>query len=518
MAAGVRFAFYRFLMAMTQRKDFKRQQVLPLELPRAEHMEVEQLAPEFPRLYRPATFPSTERAETRYRRIMRTKPLLGPISRIPPARTAPIPADHDAFIAAVYPERYRRIWPHPPFVPDHLANSTDRLATLAVRGPFAGYLRAVAGTDDGDPTGGLAHPDDYVIDMNLFEAYPVKPGMARPGGIAVFGADGDRLFTRGIVRDGALHAPDSPEFPRLARLLLCALNTHLTTLAHNSTVHLSYVTPIGVATTNELPPDHPIRRLLHAALHTTMIGNFEVGTFQVVGRRGFSTKLFSHEYPTLVDIINRHVEQFHVADLDPERDVAKRCMERTPFAQPRRDNLLTFWRVTRDYVRRYVAQYYVDDAAVSHDPALSQWRERLDQLLPAGLADGDGYIGDGPLTREELERICAVFLHTSTVTHDQLNNVVWNYSTLNYMIPTVVPESGELQDQRITFDFINTLIGTWKPYNMLLDGISILALDDNGRELMDDYVRQLKQIDADLPADREPDFTYARFLNVSVSN
>ena len=43
-----------------------------------------------------------------------------------------------------------------------------------------------------------------------------------------------------------------------------------------------------------------------------------------------------------------------------------------------------------------------------------------------------------PTDREGLERICSVFIHTSTVTHDQLNNVVWNYSTLNFMIPTVV--------------------------------------------------------------------------------
>jgi hypothetical protein len=155
---------------------------------------------------------------------------------------------------------------------------------------------------------------------------------------------------------------------------------------------------------------------------------------------------------------------------------------------------------------------------VAADPALSRWRDRLDRLLPAGLADDTGYIGDGPLDREVLERICSVFIHTSTVTHDQLNNVVWNYSTLNFMIPTVVPESGVLQDQRLSFDFLSTLIGTWKPYNMLLDGISILALDDCAREQMDDYVEQLRAIDAALPSHREPDLTYARYLNVSVSN
>jgi arachidonate 15-lipoxygenase len=507
-------------MTMAQRRDFKLQRILPLELPGHERIEVEPLAPELPRLFRARNFPASEHASSRHRRIVRSKPLLGLISRIPPRRTAPIPADLPGFLSAVYPRRYRRLWPHPPSIPDELASAADRLASLAVRGPFAGYLRS-ANEGDGELTGGLAQPGDYLIDMRMFEEYPVKPGLTRPGGIAVFGVNGDQLFTRGIIRDGKLHAPDAPTFARLSSALLCAVNTHLTTLLHNSTVHLSYVTPMAVATTNELPPDHPVRRLLHFAFQTVLIGNFELATFQIVGPQGFATKIFSHEYPTLVEIINRHISRFRIADLDPERDVAYRGMERTPFAQPRRDNLLSFWAVTRDFVRAYLALYYPDDAAVAGDPALSRWRDELDRLLPAGLADDTGYIGDGPLDRETLERICSVFIHTSTVTHDQLNNVVWNYSTLNFMIPTVVPESGERQDQRLSFDFISTLIGTWKPFNMLLDGISLLALDDGARALMDGYIERLRQIDSEFAAEhegREPDLTYARYLNFSVSN
>jgi Lipoxygenase len=521
MAAGLRFTIYKFLMSIVQGRDFKLQVVLPLELPGAERIEVEPLAPELPRLFRARNFPATEHASARHRRIVRSKPLLGLVSRIPPARTAPIPADLPGFLTAVYPRRYRRIWPRPPTVPDHLANATDVLSTLAVRGPFAGYLRSATESVDGDPTGGLANAGDYVIDMRMFEDHPVKPGLSRPGGIAVFGVEGDRLFTRGIVRDGRLHAFDAPGFARLSEAFLCAANTHLTTLVHNSTVHLSYVTPIAVATTNELPPEHPVRRLLHPAFQTVLIGNFEIAEFQIVGPKGFATQLFSHEYPTLVEIINRHVERFRIADLDPERDVARRGMASTPFAQPRRDNLLSFWHVTRDFVHRYLALYYQDDAAVAADPALSSWRDQLDHLLPGGLADETGFIGHGPLDRGTLERICAGFLHTSTVTHDQLNNVVWNYSTLNFLIPTVVPESGELQDQRLSFDFINTLIGTWKPFNMLLAGISVLALDERAATLMDGYVEQLRQIDAAMAAvqgDPEPDLTYARNLNISVSN
>jgi glycine/D-amino acid oxidase-like deaminating enzyme len=60
------------------------------------------------------------------------------------------------------------------------------------------------------------------------------------------------------------------------------------------------------------------------------------------------------QVPTIAHTVGRlrpsGLQSSRYADLDPERDVARRGMERTPFAQPRRDNLLGFWSVTRDFV------------------------------------------------------------------------------------------------------------------------------------------------------------------------
>jgi len=95
---------------------------------------------------------------------------------------------------------------------------------------------------------------------------------------------------------------------------------------------------------------------------------------------------------------------------------------------------------------------------------------------------------------------------------------VWDYSTL---IPTVLPELGEQQDQRLSFDFMTTLVGTWKEFNMLFDGISLLGLDAPARDLMDRYVDRMREIQgilevADGP--NRPDLTYPRNLNYSISN
>lgn len=523
----LRFELYKLLMARAQQSGFRKQVVYPLELPIRERIEVEPLAPELPRLLRARNFPVTEHAEQRYRRFRRSVPLFRLLSRLPPARTAPIAGDLEGFLRQVYPERYRRIWPHPPALPAELSEGEDLLASLAVKGPFAGYLRrAQAGDGEREIAAlagllGSAAGLEYVIDMRSLEGHPVKPRLMRPGGIAIFGVEGARLRTRGIVYQGQFHAAGTASFGRVSRAFLCALNTHLTTLLHNVSIHLACVTPMAVATTNELPAEHPLRRLLHFALQTALIGNLELGHFQMAGPDGFATRLFSHDYPVLVQIINRHLDSFRIADLDPEHDLQRRGVARTPFAYPQRDNMLALWQVTRQFVSRYLDRYYPDDRTVASDAALESWRRELDRLLPAGLPDADGWIGGGPLDRAALKRIAATFLHTSTVTHDQVNNVVWNYSTLNFLIPTVVPESGEQQDQRLSFDFITTLIVTWKPFNMLLDGISLLALDAGARALMDAYIEEMRTAERTMVAtdgpDR-PDLTYPRNLNYSVTN
>jgi hypothetical protein len=230
--------------------------------------------------------------------------------------------------------------------------------------------------------------------------------------------------------------------------------------------------------------------------------------------------LFSHEYPTLVHIINDHLERFRPADLDPEVAVERRGLDGVAITLPFWDDQLALWRIARDYVGAYVGNYYADDAAVGNDPELQRWLEALDRSLPSGLYDDHGYLTAGvPLTRAMLARVCATVLHTSSTTHDVVNNAVWDYSTLSHVVPTVVPESLEPQDVRLSFDLMNTIIGTWKPYNMLTDGVSELALDEDGRRIMDGYVEALvdRQRVMDTEAHRAGR-TYPNELNPSVSN
>jgi arachidonate 15-lipoxygenase len=520
MFARQRFGLYRFLLGRVTAKEFKEQKVWPLELPASEHIEVEPLAPELPRLFGANSFPTTEHAAKRLKKIKRRARLLPIVSRLPAAETAAISENYGAFLAEIYPTRYRKIWPTAPAVPPEF-ESDDLLAALAVSGPFAMYLQHGSTVDDLDTRSlGTAGPDDYVIDMTMFERHPAKQGLLAPGGLAVLLNAGDRLRTKGVISHGELHQPGDQRYVRALRVLLCAVNTHLTTLVHNVTFHLGYVTPMTVASSNELPPDHPIRRLLHPAFQTTLIGNHEVAAFQIVGEGSFATKLFSHDYATLVTLINDHLHDFRPVDLDPEAAFARSGLVDAPLRLPFWDDDLALWKINWRYVDRYVRHYYDSDAAVAADRELEAWVATLDRLLPSGLYDDRGYLTAGrPLTQATLARLCATYLHTSSATHDVVNNAVWDYSTLNYVVPTVVPESLEHQDVRLSFDLMNTIVGTWKSFNMLVDGVSDLALDEAGRLIMDDYVNALLARQAEM--DNEPRRSgriYPAALNPSVSN
>ena len=173
------------------------------------------------------------------------------------------------------------------------------------------------------------------------------------------------------------------------------------------------------------------------------------------------------------------------------------------------------WKETYDYVDAYLRLYYGGDDALRADPALAAWVSALGQLLPNGVhKPGEG------ITREWLARLCATLLHHSTMEHDFLNNVVWNYSTLGWIIPTVALESGEPMDQRRAFDLVATIIGTWKPYNMLLTAdVPSLALDERGRAAMQRWIDRLGAIQKEMSAlPPQPGLSYPVKWNPSISN
>ncbi len=172
------------------------------------------------------------------------------------------------------------------------------------------------------------------------------------------------------------------------------------------------------------------------------------------------------------------------------------------------------WDIISNYVSTYVDLYYPNDNDVQTDQELGEWYNTLDQYMPGGVKVYGQF-----MNKDILKCLCASLIHTSTVTHDNVNNIVWNDTALNYYIPTMVREDGQLPPANIAFDFVATLIGTFKPFNMLLDGISVLALDAEGERIMDQFVENLKALQEEMEQESfKYHGIYPKNLNYSISN
>jgi hypothetical protein len=187
VVATVRFWIYRQIIDFLERMSFKSQRVLPLEPPGEGTVAFRPYATAFPQfplpgIYDPETFPASENPRPRLRAIALSRIGLWMARGICPARTPPVPDEEAAFLRGVYPLLFRQAWPHLPRTPAGLQAGGDVIAELAVRGPFASYLRR-------RPSGG------YEIDVGWLRAHRVAAGLTAPGGTAVLEVVDGRLRT-----------------------------------------------------------------------------------------------------------------------------------------------------------------------------------------------------------------------------------------------------------------------------------------------------------------------------------
>ncbi len=511
MLAGPRFAFYRRILAGFLSAGFKDHPIEPLAAPvdtEIDHVAHDELWPDLPLpgVHIASSFIPSDHAERRRLKIRVQMRLRGLLVDLAPTDSPPIPAEEKAFLEVVYPREFDKAGAPRPVLPPELRDCDDVLAQLVVRGPFGSFLRRPTADE---MTSGEATEDEYVVDLAHYLDHPVKPGLLRPGGKAVLTASPTGLATRAILRDDAL----SPDLAH--RAMVAGLHEDVSTFRHNLGVHNVILTDAAIATINRLNARHPVRRVLQHTFHTLLIGNLENVNAHFAGAKSFSVTLFSHDAREVSALAAGHLASFDFEDFAPDVQFARRGTTETPFPYPYRDNVLELWAVNLDYVQGYLALYYPDDAAVRADAAIARWADELDRLLPNPIARPEG-----GLTREWVARVCATVIHLSTVEHDILNNVAWDYCTFGFVAPTVVPASGAQMDMLRALDMIAVLFVTWRPFNMLFDShIESMALDGPGRRAMLGWLYQLHELQEQMEArGHDPSLAYPANFNISITN
>ena len=174
--------------------------------------------------------------------------------------------------------------------------------------------------------------------------------------------------------DAGSCTPSDPDWGLACRLAMSAASTHLSLVRHFGWIHLAGGGTLAVVTRNELPPDHPVRRLVWAHVYATQYSNDLITLDQLTNGGDFES-IFGLTHRGVSALIDATVEEFDLGVIDPDVDSARRGLQ--GLATPSIDNRRQLHGVFLAHARRYLERYY-DDDRIAADAAVQSWRAELE--------------------------------------------------------------------------------------------------------------------------------------------
>lgn len=349
-----------------------------------------------------------------------------------------------------------------PVVPQELRGGPD-LGTLAVQGPFAGYIRKVV------------NQDSFEWDLRHLTEYHPRAGLYRLGMRVQFQLDSTRKRLTPMRIESALGLtyPTDDNWALAGRLALCALSTHTSLIRHWNWVHLIGGEALSIVTRNTLPEDHPFCRLLWPHIFGTHASN-RLGTESQLVPGGDFESVFSYPHGEIYRFLSDSVGGFDVRTWDPQAYAAKRGIANAGFNQPTESNLSALFDVMHRHTTRYLAIYYGTDADVRVDRAICEWVDALEKALPNGLP-----VTAASLTQASLARLAASCLYLATVQHELVGSFLWNYQVWTDVMPVRVARDGSRETLDVYQRLLNMNFMLNTPRAPLIADLTRLALSES---------------------------------------
>jgi arachidonate 15-lipoxygenase len=380
----------------------------------------------------------------------------------------PIDANPDRALKQAYTWLHRTRFA-PPDLPAEFLGSPD-LGSLAVRGPYAGYLEK---HDEGV----------FKWDLESLNQYECHEGLYPLGVKVFFEVDEAARSLRACRIDSVLGTatPADASWNLSKKLALCALSTHLSLVRHFNWVHLAGGAQFATATRNRLPSDHPLLRLLWPYAFATAQSQANVTPAQMLRGGDFET-IFSFTFEGMCKLFEDTYHDFRIVVNDPEKDAEARRIRDAGFDTPTMDELERLFAVMHGHATDYLRLYYPETspgsgtAAVREDEHILAWLDELNALLP----NGAGVSRDG-LTFESLARLVARFIFLATAQHELLGSFMWNYQLWTHRQPARVYRNGQREPLDVYQRLVNANYNLNVTRRELMFDFSYLALEGDDR-------------------------------------
>ncbi|MEO0498701.1 MAG: lipoxygenase family protein, partial [Pseudomonadota bacterium] len=287
----------------------------------------------------------------------------------------------------------------------------------------------------------------YRVDLSWMVAFPVREGFERYGACAFFNRDRQpvRIYT---AYDDKTHHPSDPTWEAAKWCWRCSLFVGVTVTDHFGSVHYLASNLLVTATREQLPPEHPFRRLLTPFIYGTADVNRDAYVL-LSPKQGLAHRTFAFTYDGIVRCLLKGVEFIRLQTFPEALTAAGTDSLGDEF--PYATDGLALYEILENYVRDYLAIYLPDDSAVE-DPAIRHWWSALTKQAPN--------LGLKPLqTAEQLIRVTTHFMFTVTGFHGQVGDVV-AYTRDPGFVGAKIRAGQTIGDVQSTVQMINITITT----------------------------------------------------------
>jgi len=330
----------------------------------------------------------------------------------------------------------------------------------------------------------------FMVDLSWMVAFPVRDDFERYGACAFFDENRQpvRIYT---AHNDKTHYPDDTTWEEAKWCWRCSLFTGVTVADHLGSVHYLASNLLVTTTREQLPPEHPFRRLLKPFTYGTVDINRDAYVL-LSPKQGLAHRTFALTYEGVVRCLLKGVE-FASLQTFPDSLAAKgtdSLGDKFPYAT----DGLALYEILEKYVREYFAIYFPGETAVK-DASIRHWWIALTKQAPN--------LGLKPLqTAEQLIRVTTHFMFTVTGLHGQVGDVI-AYTCDPAFVGSKIREGQTIGDVQATVQLINITVTTGLTQPSII-GDYRHTLPDYKKEqallVFEAYQQALKQLARDIDA------------------
>jgi len=362
--------------------------------------------------------------------------------------------------------------------------SDATITNLAFQGHAAHLLVPVTGQG----------PVAFKVDVSSLGELAVRDGNERLGAIAYFD-ENRNLLSIYVSNDDATYVSGDDHWEHAKWHFRSAAFAYVTIVHHLASLHCCISELTTEACIEQLPVDHPLRRLLKP--HVYLAGmTWTAAVKALISEGGIFHRLFPFNFDGLTKL---YVEGSETAPFEPfpqwleNRGLANLSDEIYPYGT----DGLALYEICRDYVAGYVDIYFPGESIVS-DPAVQAWWNQLDATIPKSRL--------GTLrTREQLVDLVAQIIFAVSGWHSHVGALTRYLADPRFLACKVRAgsELGDVQSTLLMYS-LNAITGANQP--KLLDDFTHVYLDlhrDQAVEVFQQFQESLIALGRDIDSRNE---------------